>query len=367
MLRRDDGNLSWNERRKLLIAPSLKYCHGSELPGWVVASVTSRCSIVMEWENATTHSGDEAAPIFAALLEQLLDRPPRASDTRHELILVFDPSEWSGEDIDGVIASSAPALHEHVDIRKLARPGLRYYEFKNAGAEIARGDILVFLDSDAIPEKGWLATLLEPFDDPRTMAVNGHTYLGHTDFMSRVFALVWVFPLRDDGSHEIHRRSLNANNCAFRRVWFAGHSFPYHPGFKVSCSLLAAQMRHDGVELVRAAAYVCHKPLEGRRFLLWRAAVAGRDDDSRYVTLRSSRRGARLARAASRWINSSSRSFRRIVTRHGAVGMPAYEVPAAIAVAWLYYGAAFLSQVASALSRPRSEPEHVPSFVARRW
>lgn len=329
--------------------------------------MVTRCTIVMEYENATTHDGDEAAPIFAALLRQFSGYEPRCRVDRDELILAYDPSEQDGDDIHRVIDSAAPALGSHVNIESLPCPGLRYYELKNAGAEVARGDILVFLDSDAEPETGWLKALLAPFDDARTIAVNGHTYLGYSDFVSRVFALAWVFPLRNDDRHEIQRRSLNANNCAFRREWFVSHPFPYHHGFKVSCSLLAAQMRTEGVELVRAPAFTRHKPLKGGRFVLWRAAIAGRDDDSRYATMRTHRRTARLGRALSRWLNSTLRSFRRIVTRHRDVDMPAYEVPAAMVAVWLYFTVAFASQLVSVLSGPRREPEQIPRFVVRHW
>lgn len=44
---------------------------------------------------------------------------------------------------------------------------------RNSGAEIASGDILVFLDDDASAESNWLEYLLEPYDDPRTVAVGG--------------------------------------------------------------------------------------------------------------------------------------------------------------------------------------------------
>jgi glycosyltransferase involved in cell wall biosynthesis len=44
---------------------------------------------------------------------------------------------------------------------------------RNCGAQIARGDILVFLDDDAAAEPDWLEHLLEPYFDSRTIAVGG--------------------------------------------------------------------------------------------------------------------------------------------------------------------------------------------------
>src|SRR5664280_1772613 len=44
---------------------------------------------------------------------------------------------------------------------------------RNTGAEIARGDVLVFLDDDAWAEPNWLSRLLKPFRESRTVAVGG--------------------------------------------------------------------------------------------------------------------------------------------------------------------------------------------------
>ena len=44
---------------------------------------------------------------------------------------------------------------------------------RNSGAEIAEGDVLVFLDDDAAAEPDWLKYLLAPYEDPRTVAVGG--------------------------------------------------------------------------------------------------------------------------------------------------------------------------------------------------
>jgi GT2 family glycosyltransferase len=44
---------------------------------------------------------------------------------------------------------------------------------RNAGIAASRGDVLVFLDDDAVPQPGWLAGLLAPFSDPRVAIVGG--------------------------------------------------------------------------------------------------------------------------------------------------------------------------------------------------
>ena len=44
---------------------------------------------------------------------------------------------------------------------------------RNCAAELARGDVLAFLDDDAAAAPAWLAHLLAPYDEPSTIAVGG--------------------------------------------------------------------------------------------------------------------------------------------------------------------------------------------------
>jgi GT2 family glycosyltransferase len=44
---------------------------------------------------------------------------------------------------------------------------------RNAGVEAARGEVIAFLDDDAVAEAGWLASLLEPYADPGVIGVGG--------------------------------------------------------------------------------------------------------------------------------------------------------------------------------------------------
>jgi len=44
---------------------------------------------------------------------------------------------------------------------------------RNLGAKNAKGEILVFTDSDCVPEKNWLSEMLEPFKDKEVIGVQG--------------------------------------------------------------------------------------------------------------------------------------------------------------------------------------------------
>jgi glycosyltransferase involved in cell wall biosynthesis len=44
---------------------------------------------------------------------------------------------------------------------------------RNAGAKKARSNIIIFLDSDCVPEKDWLANMIAPFEDEKVVGVQG--------------------------------------------------------------------------------------------------------------------------------------------------------------------------------------------------
>jgi glycosyltransferase involved in cell wall biosynthesis len=44
---------------------------------------------------------------------------------------------------------------------------------RNTGLERATGDVVVFLDDDAVPDRDWLEQLVAPFADPQVVAVGG--------------------------------------------------------------------------------------------------------------------------------------------------------------------------------------------------
>jgi GT2 family glycosyltransferase len=56
---------------------------------------------------------------------------------------------------------------------RLERPGLNVA--RNAALQAARGEIIAFIDDDAVPDRGWLRGLLEAFRHPLTLVVTGIT------------------------------------------------------------------------------------------------------------------------------------------------------------------------------------------------
>ncbi|MFP4328947.1 MAG: glycosyltransferase family 2 protein, partial [Paracoccaceae bacterium] len=87
----------------------------------------------------------------------LLDHPA------YEVIVVADA--------EGVAAAQATGLAAHLKIEPFAAANIS--AARNAGIARAAGDIVAFVDDDAVPEPRWLAQLCAPFEIAGIAAAGG--------------------------------------------------------------------------------------------------------------------------------------------------------------------------------------------------
>ncbi|TPM37860.1 glycosyltransferase [Mesorhizobium sp. B2-3-4] len=320
-------------------------------------------SIVVEMENASSIDEDEIGISLTALAREIERTTTVGHYPRPQVVVVHSGQDTDTRLLQQRILELVPLLATTATMLFNACPGGRYYQLKNAGAALADGDVVIYCDSDTVTEDGWLSALLKPMEDPKTIAVSGYTYLGHDDFASRTFALLWFFPLRDGDQRFASRRAMNANNCAFRRSWLASHPYPASNGFKVSCTLLTSQLRESGHDFVRVNARASHYPPRGWRFFFWRALVTGRDADRKYVALESASRPRRVLKALRRWFSMSRRVSGRILAHASQLGMPVWQIPFALLVGLSFCTLVFFGQAAMAFGLVRDEPELVPVHV----
>ncbi len=328
-------------------------------------AVAGRLSLVVEMDNAAMLTSGEISEMISSLADQLRNQSAgRASRSKPQLIFVHPGTADHSDLLKQLVAGIEPELEHVADLEFFGLEGGRYYELKNRGVAAARGDIVVFLDSDTVPETDWLRKLIQPLDSPGITATNGYTSLLYDDFLSRVFALFWIFPLRYEDDRTAGRRPLVANNCAFRRDWIAANPFPENTGFKVSCSILFDRMQKEGIALQRVDAHVRHKPPRGWRFFVWRALVAGRDADRRFKALKSGRMAKRVANSFGRFLTAELRASRRLAYSK-RVGITLWQMPFAFALISLFYLLTFLSQTAMALGLTQDAVERLPDYIER--
>ncbi len=324
----------------------------------------NRVSVIIEMENARTLCWGIVGRLFAELAPQIeAYRELRGDGFAAEVIIVCEGTAEDAEELSDAIRSASPELATASDLSFESVPGGRYFELKNRGIRASTGDVVILLDSDIVPEKNWLSSLLAPFEAGEAVVVNGHTHLGHDSFLSRTLALTWCFPLRDHDARFANRRALNANNCAFAGDWIRRQPFTIDNGFKVSCSELMNRFFASGGEMVRVPAYAQHAPLAGWRFLAWRAAVTGRDADRKTHRFKNASRSERFIAALKFWLKMELRVLRRVLGHWRKVEMPVWELPAALSVGFAFYLISLANQLAATFGFTSDQPEDIPAYA----
>jgi hypothetical protein len=302
-----------------------------------------RLSIIVECDNLRTADARRLPALFEQIAVQA-NELPESVERPLELIVTFGTSEVPDSMIEN------PAL---LQVRLIAAPGCRYYELKNRGAVAATGDVIVFADSDVIPEPDWLRQLIAPYADPRVNVVAGSSYIATDSLYSCAFALAWFFPLRESSEKLQETKAFFANNVALRRDVFLRHPFPPMDGCaRGACILAARDLASEGISIRQSTgARVCHPAPFGARNFVNRAIAHGRDS----VLLARSCGPAwaatgvgSLARVAKYVV----RSLYRTVRYGSAVGLRVIDWPAAVAIACAYYGLFFFGELATHV-RPR--------------
>ena len=124
------------------------------------------------------NEGQGIATCVRALADQA-SGPEAIERLDYEIIVVDDGSaddtagiaEAAGADLVLTIAHGGPAVA------------------RNAGLEVARGDLVLFTDADCAPMPGWIARMVAPFDDLRVVGVKGSYRTRQRGLMPRLVQL----------------------------------------------------------------------------------------------------------------------------------------------------------------------------------
>ena len=274
----------------------------------------------------------------------------RATPLAVELLVVQAHGTPTAHAVLDECLAGQPARRACIDCRVVTAPDTGYYGLKNYGVAEARGEVIVFVDSDVVPEAGWLAALLAPMADAAVQVVAGHAYVAQGGAYHKAFALCWFFPLRLEHQPRAATPPLYANNFAVRREVAARYPFATEGATsRGACLELIRQLTAAGIAIHRAPdARVAHPPPNGLAHFVARGLAQGRD---RF--LRASEAGAREAAVSASFMRAAGhigRSIARIATRRREVGLSLPAVPLAAGVAVSYYTLYLAGEILTRLS-----------------
>src|SRR5712691_585073 len=123
-------------------------------------------------------------PSCLAAIERLDPKPL-------EIVLVDNGST------DGTLTALREFARDHrsFDVKVLEEPRRGAAAARNAGLHAAKGDVIVFIDSDCAPDPTWLSYLIEPFRDPRVGAVAGRVVAAPAASTMELFSALYTLQL----------------------------------------------------------------------------------------------------------------------------------------------------------------------------
>jgi len=226
-------------------------------------------SIIIEWEN--TLQTDErwlARVMLQRLCKQILQILEKIS--KAEIIIVYDPKEIERSAVEKFVLKPLSPCMSVINLKLIPAQRLHYYEMKNLGAKNNSNDLILFTDSDVIPDDGWLVGFLDSFERDDVHVIGGNTYIALDNLLKRIFALVWFMPL-PDVDHIYEKLHFSANNVAFRRKIFDAHQFPNLAQFHGQCDALISELISSNIKIYRQPKCKVSHPMPEtiRQFVTW--------------------------------------------------------------------------------------------------
>jgi glycosyltransferase involved in cell wall biosynthesis len=295
-------------------------------------------SIVVEWENALQAADERPRLMLRALSHQISSKALQV--TSSEIVVVFDPKVVNQLEITKYVQNALGSPVQPTSLRFLAAPGSEYYAMKNLGARNSVGDVIVFIDSDVVPEPNWLERILSAFDGSERTVVASAPYIECSDILSRTLALVWFFRLRTRSQDIVLAKDWKANSIALRREIALQFPFPEVNGSsRGGETLLRNNFEKVGVKVwLHEGARLGHPAPDGLIATTVRAIAYGRD-----IQFSGRHRGAHRAF----WLFRQGNE--RLLRYRHEVGIPAWQFPVALAINLYWHGFVLIGTILAKL------------------
>jgi Glycosyl transferase family 2 len=315
-------------------------------------------SFIIEWDNARLSELGRTREMLKALQEQVVAHRPKPAQPP-QIVILYDKTKVDPAIIHQVLAETIDGAAWDASVQIVPTDGLGYYELKNFGVPHTDREIVVFIDSDTIPESGWFDALMGAIEQPHIDVVGGNTYVRPDRFLAKAFGIFWFYGLRSKGTDLYSHEFLYANNVAFKRHVLERHPFPRLDSFRGQCRVLSHNLRSSGIAVYRHdGARMMHPTTNGLGHFIHRAICEGHDA----VTIH---REFRMGRLRTGPIGALVRLGRDLKSMAGRAAHDRHDlglsVPGAVAASLVgatYIFFKFLGELMTYVS---------PGFVRRHW
>jgi hypothetical protein len=315
-------------------------------------------AFIVEWDNARLSQLGRTRMMLATLQKQVVAHLPRPS-LPSQIVILYDRQQIDPKIIASVLAETIDPVAWDATIRIVATDGLGYYQLKNFGVPQTDREIVLFIDSDVIPEDGWLDAMLSAIEQPGVDIVSGNTYVAPESFFAKAFSVFWFFEMRSKTPTLYRHDTFFANNVAFRRGVLERYPFPDMRSFRGQCLALAETLKRDGVGVYRHdGARVSHPPTDGFSHFCRRAICEGHD----VLILCQDRKSGRLlaspAGSLLRLGQGLKSACRRAVDHRRDVGLSRLGAAGAVGIGSVYCCLKLFGEVVTYFN---------PNIVRRYW
>ncbi len=174
----------------------------------------------------------DSKPLRASVVVCTRNRSVKLLEACNSILELDYPADrWELLIVDNGSTDDTPAVargfaEQHPDlVRVVDEPELGLSAARNTGVREARGELLVFIDDDAFPAKGWLKALDEALSSPDVLAAGGPVdpeFLGELPdwFTERYLPYVSAFEKDPEIQTLHHNEYPRGANIAFRRDAF---------------------------------------------------------------------------------------------------------------------------------------------------
>ncbi|MGH9921988.1 MAG: glycosyltransferase family 2 protein [Nitrososphaerales archaeon] len=279
--------------------------------------------------------------------------------SKPEIIMVYNSEETDWSRIEQLVNEQLAPCMSMIEHKIIPTSRLPYYELKNFAAKHSHRDIIIFLDSDVIPEDGWLIGLLEALQQPEVRLVGGANYYPSESLYEKAIGLIHYGPRESDADGHIREAEyFPGGNVAFRRELFEEFPFPPLPHFRGRWTLMET-VRSRGIKIYcQPKSRASHPAPNGVGHFVRRAVCDGHD------VVMDHKCRARMSRESMLTDNRNSpksmrRKFSRFYTRYKRAGLRVTDSVGVFGIVFSYISLMFFGIIIASI-----RPELIRRYFA---